>query len=632
MILSFDNLSKYFADKNILMNVSGSINEGDRIGIVGQNGTGKTTLLNVLFDKMPFESGSLNISSKISVGYLKQNDAFDTFLTIFEEMKKVFSNLYEIKEKLEVLEGKMAQNITDAELKQVESEYSSLLTFFEQQDGYNTEVKIKTVLNGMGFSDKSHDTPFNTLSGGEKTRLCLAKLLLLTPDILVLDEPTNHLDIETLTWLEEYLKSYKGAIITVSHDRYFLDKIVTSIWDISNNSLVSYKGNYSKYLVLKEEREKRLLKEYEAQQQKIDELKTYAEKNIARASTSKSAKSRLAALDRMDVLEDPRHSIRKMKMEFEYAFEPHFDVLSVKEMPLTVGFGKDEVVLCDNITFNLERGDKLAVIGSNGAGKTTLIKKLSQNPSINKCIKWGGNVKISYYDQHLNMLNPENTVMEELWSRFPNRDPLSIRTTLGRALFSGETIYKKVKMLSGGERARLSLAIIMEQKPNVLIMDEPTNHLDLFVREILEEALLSFSGTLILVSHDRYLLNKIPNRILNLENKKADFYLGGYGEYLLKKQIVSANGIKTEVEKPLKINQNIKGKDKRAKDAQKRNQIKALEKEIEECEEKIKGIEKELQNPEVFSDFVKTSELYKELEETKQKHESSLEKWLELSE
>lgn len=638
MLVSIENLSKYFGDNRILSNVSATVEDDARIGIIGKNGTGKTTLLNIICKELPFDEGSLNVSRKTSIGYLKQNSGLDSDSTIYVEMRKVFSDLLKIKDEITLLEKKMSENLPSDEYKAVSEKYASLSTFFEQRDGYNIDVKIKTILNGMGFADKQLDVVINTLSGGERTRLSLARLLLIQPALLILDEPTNHLDFETLSWLEEYLLTYKGAVLTVSHDRFFLDKIATSIWEIEDEQLCTYKGNYSKYLVLKEEKIARQLKEYEIQQEKIAHLKDYVAKNMVRASTSKSAKSKLNALERIETIEKPKTYTRKMPINFEYDFEPNFEVLNVKDLALTVGKGDDTKVLCPNVSFNLEKGDKLAVIGANGTGKTTLLKIIKELPPVKSQIRWGGNVKIGYYDQHLNVLNPNNTVMEELWSRFPKRDPLSIRTTLGRALFSGETIEKRVGDLSGGEKARLSLAILIEQRPNVLIMDEPTNHLDLNVREILEKALVDFEGTLILVSHDRYFLEKIPNKILRLSDNSASFFKGTYKEFCeqLEKQKTAAlqEAVRAKNEKTEKSEKtsNYRSREQRAQDSQRRVELSKLETEISKLEEKIASIENELSLPETFADFKKSSELCSELEQTRQKYDETFEAWMSLSE
>lgn len=636
MLLSFENLTKYYGDNLILSGISAQVNPDDRIGIIGRNGCGKTTLLNIICEGLEFEGGELFLGKNTSIGYLKQNSGLESSSTILAEMRKVFSDLLNIKSQLQELEVQMSSyaNKDDKNYMDIADKYASLSTYFEQKDGYNIDVKIKTVLNGMGFMDKDLDTVISTLSGGEKTRLSLARLLLLQPHILVLDEPTNHLDFETLVWLEEYLQGYKGAVLTVSHDRYFLDKIASSIWEIEDCCLKKYKGNYSKFLQLKEEEETRSLKEYEIQQKKIADLKDYVAKNLVRASTSQSAKSRRNTLEKMEMIVKPKTFTQKMKMRFDYDYEPHFEVLKIRDFCLEVGKNNDKKRLCDNISLIIERGDKLALLGANGSGKTTFLKAIKDNPSLKKEIRWGGNVRIGYYDQHLEILNPQNTVLEELWSRYPRRDAQSIRTTLGRALFSGETIEKNICDLSGGEKARLSLAILMEERPNVLIMDEPTNHLDLISREMLEKALFEYKGTLIIVSHDRYFLKKIPDRILYLKDNSAHTFKGGYEEFLSYLEVNKQENaeIKEEKTKVKSENSGYRSKQQRALDAQKRNEISRLEKQISLLENEIKEMEKELENPDIFSDFKKSNELCIAIEEKRKEHEEFFEKWLVLCE
>ena len=631
MVLSFEKISKYFGDRCVLSEVSGSIQERDRIGMIGANGTGKSTLLNILCDALFFESGALNLSKKITIGYLRQNSGLESDSTIYQEMKKVFADLDEIRQELDRLETQMASSGIDAETARAVSErYAALSTDFEQRDGYRVDVRIKTVLNGMGFSDKKLDTVINTMSGGERTRLAMARLLLLQPQLLVLDEPTNHLDFETLTWLERFLRDFGGAVLAVSHDRYFLDRVTDKTWELEGQNLVIYPGNYTKYLQLKQEKVRRQQKEYEQQQKKIAAMQEYADRNITRASTSKSAKSRLRALERMDMVEKPVTFTEKMALSFSYDFEPHRETLAVRELPLVVGEGGEHQLLNSPLSFVLERGDRLAITGANGSGKTTLLRLLSHYPPVHASIRWGGNVKIGYFDQQFSTLHPQNTVFDEVHCRFPGWDSLRVRSALGAALFSGERVYQKVGALSGGEKARLTLMLLAQQHPNVMLLDEPTNHLDLSVREALESALLQYTGTLILVSHDRYFLSRIPNKILHLSDREAHWFPGGYSE--LDAYLKMRTEAKQEPQPSVRRQNGYRSREQRARDAQMRNELSRLEGQVRDCDLRIREIELALKDPAVYSDYEASSALCQELEEMRKAQEAATEQWLLLSE
>lgn len=637
MLVSLDRISVSFGDKLILKEVSQTIEDHDRIGLIGANGIGKSTLLNVICgrikpDYVANDPSGVYVTSNVTIGLLEQHSGLTNDNTIYQEMKSVFQPLLEMESKLRQMEKQMA--LHDEHFDTLNEEYSKLSAYFEAREGYQIDVKIKTILNGMGFFDKSYDTPINTLSGGEKTRLALAKLLLEEPQLLVLDEPTNHLDFKTLMWLEDYLATYKGAILVVSHDRYFLDKMVTKIWEIENKKVIAYNGNYTKYKMLRQERIKRELKEYEAQQNKINSMREYAEKNIARASTSNMAKSRLHQLEHIEVLEKPVDTIQTPHFSFQFDRNPVKDLLTVENLSLEVGMGEEKRLLCDNINFEIKRGEKVALIGPNGIGKSTLLKALLGISPQKGSVRWGGNVKISYYDQENKTLNPENTALDELWGRFPRMAQYEVRSILGQVLLTGDNVFKKISVLSGGERARVAFAIMMTERANTLILDEPTNHLDLQSKEALEQSLIDFEGTLIFVSHDRYFLNTIPTKIIELSRSGLKIYNGNFDFYLeqVKKEQALEQAALQKPSKTEKEKSGYRSKQDRREEAQRKAAIKKLETLMETLDAEIKAIETELATPEVSADYEKLTALCKELEEKKAQHDEAFFEWAELCE
>lgn len=607
------------------------------------NGCGKSTLLNIItgsegYDKTPKGLGSVNIAGKASIGFLRQNSGLNSELTIGEEMKNAFAPLLETLDKMKVLEKKMADG---GDIDSISHEYAELSSYFEARDGYRIDVKIKQVLNGMGFGSTPTDRVISTLSGGEKTRLALAKLLLEEPNLLILDEPTNHLDFETLMWLEDYLKGYKGAIIIVSHDRYFLNKVCTRICEIEQGRLTSYRGDYSSYLVQKKMNSERQLKEYEAQQKEIAKLEDYVAKNLVRASTSKMAKSRQHMLDRIERIDKPLMYSKPPKIKLEYDIEPTKDIVRVVDCPLVVGEGADKKELIKSLTMNVRRGEHVAIIGANGIGKTSILKLIQGIiPHEGGNISWGGNVKISYFEQEHAILDPHKTVLEEIMDRYPRLSEQQARSVLGAVLLTGENVFKPISVLSGGERAKLCFAIMALNRGNVLVLDEPTNHLDLSTKEVLEDALAEFGGTIILVSHDRYLLNKVASRIIEIKHDEVNSYEGNFDAY--SEAVNAARQLKmqseaeikrAEEEKAYKENKarQYRSKEQRAADAQKRNRIRELEKEIEGTEVLIFELENAISDPEIASDYSKMSEKCKELEEAKTTLDQKMDEWAELS-
>lgn len=643
MLLNVEHLYKYFNGQALLKDINFTVEDREAVGLIGINGCGKSTLLNIItgsegYDKTPEGLGSVNIAGKASIGFLRQNSGLNSELTIGEEMKNAFAPLLETLDKMKVLEKKMADG---GDIDDISHEYAELSSYFEARDGYRIDVKIKQVLNGMGFGSTPTDRVISTLSGGEKTRLALAKLLLEEPNLLILDEPTNHLDFETLMWLEDYLKGYKGAIIIVSHDRYFLNKVCTRICEIEQGRLTSYRGDYSSYLVQKKMNSERQLKEYEAQQKEIAKLEDYVAKNLVRASTSKMAKSRQHMLDRIERIDKPLMYSKPPKIKLEYDIEPTKDIVRVVDCPLVVGEGADKKELIKSLTMNVRRGEHVAIIGANGIGKTSILKLIQGIiPHEGGNISWGGNVKISYFEQEHAILDPRKTVLEEIMDRYPRLSEQQARSVLGAVLLTGENVFKPISVLSGGERAKLCFAIMALNRGNVLVLDEPTNHLDLSTKEVLEDALAEFGGTIILVSHDRYLLNKVASRIIEIKHDEVNSYDGNFDAY--SEAVNAARQLKmqseaeikrAEEEKAYKENKakQYRSKEQRAADAQKRNRIRELEKEIEDTEVLIFELENAISDPEIASDYSKMSEKCKELEEAKTALDQKMDEWAELS-
>lgn len=643
MLLNVEHLYKYFNGQALLKDINFTVEDREAVGLIGINGCGKSTLFNIItgsegYDKTPEGLGSVNIAGKASIGFLRQNSGLNSELTIGEEMKNAFAPLLETLDKMKFLEKKMADG---GDIDSISHEYAELSSYFEARDGYRIDVKIKQVLNGMGFGSTPTDRVISTLSGGEKTRLALAKLLLEEPNLLILDEPTNHLDFETLMWLEDYLKGYKGAIIIVSHDRYFLNKVCTRICEIEQGRLTSYRGDYSSYLVQKKMNSERQLKEYEAQQKEIAKLEDYVAKNLVRASTSKMAKSRQHMLDRIERIDKPLMYTKPPKIKLEYDIEPTKEIVRVVDCPLVVGEGADKKELIKSLTMNVRRGEHVAIIGANGIGKTSILKLIQGIiPHEGGNISWGGNVKISYFEQEHAILDPHKTMLEEIMDRYPRLSEQQARSVLGAVLLTGENVFKPISVLSGGERAKLCFAIMALNRGNVLVLDEPTNHLDLSTKEVLEDALAEFGGTIILVSHDRYLLNKVASRIIEIKHDEVNSYEGNFDAY--SEAVNAARQLKmqseaeikrAEEEKAYKENKarQYRSKEQRAADAQKRNRIRELEKEIEDTEVLIFELENAISDPEIASDYSKMSEKCKELEEAKTALDQKMDEWAELS-
>ncbi|WP_369901409.1 ATP-binding cassette domain-containing protein [Bacillus manliponensis] len=638
ILLQVNGLSKLFGAETILSNIKLEVQTRDRIALVGRNGAGKSTLLKIIAGELSHDGGEIIKPKDVSIGYLAQHTGLETSLSIWDEMLTVFSHLQHMEKELRRLEQEMGKEevFSNANLyEKLLTDYDRLQLDYKNKGGYQYEADIRSVLSGLGFPTETQGVKISTLSGGQKTRLALGKLLLTKPDLLILDEPTNHLDIDTLTWLEQYLQGYPGAILIVSHDRYFLDKLVTQVYEISHKKSKRYVGNYSKYLDLKAAAYEQEMRLYEKQQEEVAKLEDFIQKNIARASTTKRAQSRRKQLDRMELMDRPLGDTKSASFHFDIERQSGNDVLQVKD----VAIGYDDHAIIEDVRMNLTRGDSVALVGPNGIGKSTLLKSIVDKLALlNGEISFGSNVSIGYYDQEQAKLTSSKRVLDELWDDYPLQPEKEIRTVLGNFLFSGDDVLKSVSSLSGGEKARLALAKLMMQKSNLLILDEPTNHLDLNSKEILENALIDFPGTLLFVSHDRYFINRVATKVIELSTDGAQEYLGDYDYYVEKKteMLERAELESTEKDEPVKkqIAQEklnyLEEKERKKLERQRLRKIEELETTIADLEEAIAALEAELCLPEVYADYERASEITNN-KETKQTHlEQLMEEWEQL--
>lgn len=635
MLISLEQVKKSFGAQTILEEVTAAIEDEDRIGLIGVNGAGKSTLLNLIVGDLECDEGVISRLNGLTIGFLRQNSGLERSSTIDREMHEVFRDLLDQKAEMERLEQALSALPEEAEeaRNRLTDQYARLQTDFEQREGYLIDVKINAILNGMGFQDYDRGQCIENLSGGEKTRLAMARLLLEEPKLLILDEPTNHLDFRTLTWLEEYLSSYRGALLVVSHDRYFLDKLVGKIWEVENHHLLTYPGNYSKYVLLRQERREAQRKRYEAQQQEIAAIQDFVARNIVRATTTKRAQSRRNALERMEILEKPTAEARPPKLRFSYDREPVLDVLQVEDLQLYVGEGDQYKQLAAHIDLSIRRGEKIALIGANGVGKSTLLKAIQRLiPSRYRFLQWGRNVRIGYYEQENRQLHPEKTALDELWDRFPNAYEQDIRGALGAVLLSGEAVKKQVKVLSGGERAKLAFAILMLERGNVLLMDEPTNHLDINSKEALDDSLQEFTGTVLLVSHDRYLLNKVPTKIIEMFPDHLEVYEGNYDYYMEKRRTPPVAPIREEKAPSVQQTNFYRSKKQRSQMVSLKKHLAEQEQLVNHLEQEIEDLQEKLTLPEFCSDYEKLTEATRELEQKQHQLEGEMDRWLQLNE
>lgn len=642
IVLQVNQLYKSFSTDEILSGVKLEIQHRDRVALVGRNGAGKSTLLKIIAGQMSYDAGDIIMPKDVKLGYLEQHSGIDSTLSIWDEMMTIFKPLKNMEQNIRNLEVKMADEAVysnQAAYERVVKEYDQLQHDFKAAGGYQYEAETRSVLHGMQFYQDMWSLSIQSLSGGQRTRLALAKLLLSKPDLLILDEPTNHLDIETLSWLEGYLKGYDGAILIVSHDRYFLDQVVSIVYEVSRTKVTRYVGNYSSYLEEKTKTYERDLKTFEREQDEKSKMEALIQKNIARATSSKMAKSRRKMLERREWMGAPDGDEKSASFSFTIERQSGNDVLAINDLAI----GYPDKLISSNINMRIFREDAVALVGPNGVGKSTLLKTVVKDLAAHAgTIHYGTNVSIGYYDQEQAKLTGNKTVLAELWDEWPLLNEKDIRTVLGNFLFSGDDVTKPISSLSGGEKARVALAKLMMYKHNFLVLDEPTNHLDLDSKEVLENALVDYPGTLLFVSHDRYFINRITTKVVELSNDGTFEYLGDYDYYVEKKleleeieamkQAKLAQSQGTVDDTPVKATTSTIDKEAKKRERQIRRAIEELETKTAALDAQIAVLEEQLCNPDVFSDHEKAFAVQTELDNLKSQHEDFEMQWLELNE
>ena len=621
MLLTIQNIQKYFGAELCLRNISCVLDAQDRAGVIGENGAGKTTLIKIITGELYPDDGIVTLAHGATIGYLEQNSVLDPACTVYREMENAFRSVLDAMDEMKRLERQMAECPGDHMLLERHAQLSAVV---DAADGYNMDTQIKKILNGMAFPAPDYQKSVAVLSGGEHTRLCLAKLLLQKPDLLILDEPTNHLDFETMEWLESYLKTYPGAILVVSHDRYFLDAVCNRIFEIEDNTLTAYKGNYSAYLPQKEAAVALQQKQHDADMEKAAKLEDYIARNLVRASTTKMAQSRRKQLEKMEITEAPRTSHTDLKFRFTFDVTPYNEILTAKNISVTLG-GKR---LVEGLDLLVKRGERLVIAGPNGAGKSTLLRVLDGKlrPQAGT-VRLGAGAKPSVFEQQ--QLRRGGTVISTIWDKYPKFTELEVRSHLAKLNFRGEDVFKLCSALSGGELARLRFAEILLEKPNLLFLDEPTNHLDIYTRESLGAALASYEGTLVLVTHDRYLMNSLACPILFIENGKTSLY-EDYDAMMHRGAVPPEKNIAPE--KTASAGKAAYGKEQRRRRAELRTRIKALEDEMETLALRIMALEGEVNDPDVLRDHTRLRDVCDELDDTRFHQDEVLAEWERLVE
>lgn len=622
MLIGLQELGKSFGERVILHGITASVEKEDRIGIIGENGAGKTTLIRMLCGEYTPDEGEMTIGDNVTIGYLEQNAHLDPALDVYGEMRTVYAPAIQAMEKMHILDQKLA---ADPANEAFLAEHGRMSAIVDAMDAYNMDVEIRKVLNGMDFGPATYEKSVGVLSGGELTRLRLAKLLLQKPDVLILDEPTNHLDFATMEWLESYLKEYRGAVLVVSHDRYFLDSICNRIWEVEQGTLIAYKGNFSAYLPQKEMAVALQQKQHDADVAKAAKLEDYIARNLVRASTTKMAQSRRKQLEKLEITEAPKTGHTEMNFRFEFDVAPYNEVLITKQLHIEIG-GRDLLHSLDQIVY---RGDKLVIAGPNGAGKSTLLQVLDgrRRPS-SGLVRTGAGTKASIFEQQ--QIRRGGRVIDAIWSKYPRFTELEVRSHLARFAFRGEDVFKPCDALSGGELARLRFAEMVLERPNLLFLDEPTNHLDIFTRESLTQALAEYEGTLLLVTHDRYLMNTLGCPILYLQDGEAKLY-ESY-EKLMGRGTAAVQPVKQESTAGAQNQGGGYGKEERRRRAEARNRLKTIEKDIDEVGARIVELENEMNDPEVYRDHNLMREKCDALEDARFHQQELFDEWEKLLE